>query len=48
LAGDEGGAVVERAGDAVDAADEGPLAAADEAHVEFAVQRCVDAHWGIS
>ena len=43
-AGDEGGAVVEDGGDGVDAADEGALAAADEAHAEFAIQGCVDAH----
>ena len=43
-AGDEGGAVVHDGGDAVDAADEGALAAADQAHAELAVQGCVDAH----
>ena len=43
-AGDEGGAVVEDGGDAVDAADEGALAAADQAHAKLAIQRCVDAH----
>ena len=43
-AGDEGGAVVEDGGGGVDAADEGPLAAADEAHAELAVERCVGRH----
>ena len=42
--GDEGGAVVEDGGGGVDAADEGPLAAADQAHAELAIQRCVGRH----
>ena len=44
LAPDETGAVIEDGGDAVDPADEGPLAAADQAHAKFAIQWCVDSH----
>src|SRR5205807_317088 len=43
-AGDDGGPVVQAGGDRVDAADERPLAAADQAHAELAVERCVDCH----
>src|SRR5439155_7049370 len=38
---------VQAGGDRVDAADERPLAAADQSHAELAVERCVDCH-GVS
>ena len=43
-AGDERGAVVEDGRDGVDAADERALAAADQAHAQFAIEGCVDGH----
>src|SRR5262249_23674778 len=45
-AGDEDGAVVEDGGADVDGADEGALAAADQAHAQLAVERGVDCHGG--
>ena len=44
-AGDECGAVVEHGRGGVDAADEGPLAPADQSHAQLAIQGCIDAHW---